>query len=96
MVYKNARGVLPDALIEEIQKYVDGESIYIPAKTEEKANAGCTPWECSPRFCVHMLYLGSRPSPKMRIISRVRLTPSSAASGGRAFRSNQPAMASSS
>ncbi len=40
MVYKNARGVLPDALIEEIQKYVDGESIYIPAKTEEKAEWG--------------------------------------------------------
>lgn len=40
LVYKNARGVLPDALIEEIQKYVDGESIYIPAKTEEKAEWG--------------------------------------------------------
>ncbi len=40
MVYKNARGVLPDTLIEEIQKYVDGESIYIPAKTEEKAEWG--------------------------------------------------------
>ena len=36
MNYKNARGVLPDALIEEIQKYVDGASIYIPAKTEAK------------------------------------------------------------
>ena len=40
MVYKNARGVLPDDLIEEIQKYVDGESIYIPAKTEGKTEWG--------------------------------------------------------
>ena len=40
MVYKNARGVLPDTLIEEIQKYVDGESIYIPAKTEGKTEWG--------------------------------------------------------
>lgn len=40
MVYKNARGVLPDTLIEEIQKYVDGASIYIPAKTEQKTEWG--------------------------------------------------------
>ena len=40
MVNKNARGVLPDALIEEIQKYVDGETIYIPAKTEQKTEWG--------------------------------------------------------
>ena len=40
MVYKNARGVLPDELIEEIQKYVDGASIYIPAKTEAKTEWG--------------------------------------------------------
>ena len=40
MTYKNARGVLPDTLIEEIQKYVDGESIYIPAKTEGKTEWG--------------------------------------------------------
>ena len=40
MVYKNARGVLPDALIEEIQKYVDGASIYIPAKNDEKSEWG--------------------------------------------------------
>lgn len=40
MVYKNARGVLPDSLIAEIQKYVDGASIYIPAKTEEKTEWG--------------------------------------------------------
>ena len=40
MVYKNARGLLPDALIEEIQKYIDGASIYIPAKTDEKTEWG--------------------------------------------------------
>ena len=40
MVYKNARGILPDALIEEIQKYIDGASIYIPAKTDEKTEWG--------------------------------------------------------
>ena len=40
MVYKNARGILPDALIEEIQKYIDGASIYIPAKTDKKTEWG--------------------------------------------------------
>jgi len=40
LVYKNARGLLPDALIEEIQKYIDGASIYIPAKTEGKTEWG--------------------------------------------------------
>jgi len=40
LVYKNARGLLPDALIEEIQKYIDGASIYIPAKTDEKTEWG--------------------------------------------------------
>lgn len=40
MVYKNARGLLPDTLIEEIQKYVDGASIYIPAKTDGKTEWG--------------------------------------------------------
>lgn len=40
MIYKNARGILPDSLIAEIQKYVDGESIYIPAKSEGKTEWG--------------------------------------------------------
>ncbi len=40
MVYKNARGVLPASLIAEIQKYVDGETIYIPAKQEKKLEWG--------------------------------------------------------
>ena len=40
MNYKNAKGILPDALIAEIQKYVDGESIYIPTKNEAKTEWG--------------------------------------------------------
>ncbi|CAG7615047.1 CD3324 family protein [Paenibacillus allorhizosphaerae] len=34
--YKNARDVLPESLIQEIQKYVRGEHLYIP-QTERKA-----------------------------------------------------------
>lgn len=30
MKYVNATAILPEALIEEIQKYVQGETIYIP------------------------------------------------------------------
>ncbi|CAG7600129.1 hypothetical protein PAESOLCIP111_00368 [Paenibacillus solanacearum] len=33
--YKNARDVLPESLIQEIQKYVRGEHLYIP-QTERK------------------------------------------------------------
>lgn len=33
--YKNARDVLPESLIREIQKYVRGEHLYIP-QTERK------------------------------------------------------------
>ena len=40
MVYKNAREILPDDLIEEIQKYVHGETIYIPSKNEGKPEWG--------------------------------------------------------
>jgi len=32
MAYKNAREVLPHELIREIQKYIDGDLIYIPTK----------------------------------------------------------------
>lgn len=39
MRYKNASHVLPDKLLKEIQKYVDGEAIYIP-KVEEKRKWG--------------------------------------------------------
>ena len=30
MKYKNAQDVLPDALLKELQKYVSGETLYIP------------------------------------------------------------------
>ena len=39
MRYKNASHVLPDKLLKEIQKYVEGEAIYIP-KVEEKRKWG--------------------------------------------------------
>lgn len=34
MKYKNAKRVLPESLIEQIQQYVQGEYIYIPSKKE--------------------------------------------------------------
>lgn len=40
LVYKNARGILPESLIAEIQNYVDGETIYIPAKKERRTQWG--------------------------------------------------------
>lgn len=30
MTYKNAQEVLPDKLLKELQKYVSGETIYVP------------------------------------------------------------------
>ena len=33
MSYKNAKDVLPDELIREIQKYIDGDLLYIPTKS---------------------------------------------------------------
>lgn len=33
MAYKNARDVLPGELVAEIQKYIDGDLIYIPSKS---------------------------------------------------------------
>jgi len=35
MAYKNAKDILPCALIEEIQKYIDGELLYIPTKSDK-------------------------------------------------------------
>ena len=32
MSYVNANEVLPDALVQEIQKYLDGQLLYIPRK----------------------------------------------------------------
>lgn len=40
MSYKNAEDVLPTELIREIQKYVDGEVIYIPRKSDKKRSWG--------------------------------------------------------
>jgi Mor family transcriptional regulator len=36
MSYSNARDIFPDEVLEIIQKYVDGEFIYIPKKEENK------------------------------------------------------------
>lgn len=36
MKYRNASHVLPDELLKEIQKYVNGEAIYIPKPDEKK------------------------------------------------------------
>ena len=41
MAYKNANCVLPESLLKEIQKYVDGELIYIPSKSAHKTEWGC-------------------------------------------------------
>lgn len=37
MKYKNARDIFPENLLNQIQKYVSGELIYIPAKKDKKA-----------------------------------------------------------
>ena len=37
MSYKKAAQILPDELIRQIQQYVDGEAIYIPAQTSAGA-----------------------------------------------------------
>ena len=36
MGYRNAEEVLPVELVEQIQEYVEGQSLYIPKKGEEK------------------------------------------------------------
>ncbi len=40
MGYKNAVRVFPADLLEAIQQYIDGESIYIPRKAENKKRWG--------------------------------------------------------
>lgn len=40
MSYANARDIFPDEILEVIQKYVDGEYIYIPRKEENKISWG--------------------------------------------------------
>jgi DNA-binding NarL/FixJ family response regulator len=38
--YRNAKEILPDDLLSEIQKYVKGEIIYIPKQEDEKIKWG--------------------------------------------------------
>ena len=40
MKYINANEILPDALVEELQKYVQAGYIYIPAKDEQRKSWG--------------------------------------------------------
>ena len=40
MAYKNARDVLPPALLRQLWKYVEGENIYIPKREESRAAWG--------------------------------------------------------
>ena len=40
MSYANADDVLPKILVEEIQKYIDGQLIYIPRKNENSLSWG--------------------------------------------------------
>lgn len=40
MGYKKASDILPPTLIEEIQTYIDGESIYIPRRKGKRKNWG--------------------------------------------------------
>lgn len=40
MSYVNATHLLPEAILELIQDYVQGETIYIPKKAEEKKSWG--------------------------------------------------------
>lgn len=40
MSYVNAEDVLPKHLVEEIQKYVDGQLLYIPRKNENSMSWG--------------------------------------------------------
>ena len=35
MRYRNARDIIPDHLLEELQKYVSGETVYIPCSQEK-------------------------------------------------------------
>ncbi len=40
MKYINANAILPDMLVKELQKYVQAEYIYIPAKDEQHKSWG--------------------------------------------------------
>lgn len=36
MKYLNASDILPDKLLKEVQKYIEGETLYIPSKSDRK------------------------------------------------------------
>lgn len=40
MNYRNAREVIPEKLLEELQKYIEGEIIYIPKSEKKRAAWG--------------------------------------------------------
>lgn len=40
MKYWNAQGILPDALVKELQTYVQGGYIYVPVEKEQKKRWG--------------------------------------------------------
>lgn len=40
MSYKNGKDVLPPGLLRELQKYIDGELIYVPKKEKRRAGWG--------------------------------------------------------
>lgn len=40
MAYRNGRDILPVELLEQLQKYIEGEIIYIPKKDEERIGWG--------------------------------------------------------
>ncbi len=40
MIYKNGKEILPAELLTELQKYVQGEIIYIPKREPERAGWG--------------------------------------------------------
>ena len=40
MSYKNGKDILPLELLKELQKYIDGELIYVPKRTEQRAGWG--------------------------------------------------------
>lgn len=40
MKYQNAKAVLPDALVKELQNYVQGEFIYIPVEPKKQKRWG--------------------------------------------------------
>lgn len=37
MCYRNGKDILPEGLLKELQKYIDGEIIYIPKSEHRKA-----------------------------------------------------------